>query len=138
MEKIRFAIVGCGNIGVRHAAVVDAEPRAELVALCDIEMEKAQKLSATYGPVPVFSGLAEMLSETEIDVVNICTPHHLHAPMTIQCAEAGRNILVEKPMALSTEECEKMHEAAQNNRVSLFVVKQNRFNLPVRLAKEAI
>ncbi len=85
--KVRFAIVGCGNIGARHAAVLDAEERAEIAAVCDIELPKAQRIADAYGGgLRVFGDYEEMLEAVPCDVVSICTPHGLHAPIAIRAS----------------------------------------------------
>ncbi len=137
-EKIKFAIVGCGSIGSRHIAVVDAEERAEIVALCDIDEARVKKISEEYGNIPYFTSYDHMLSHCDADVINICTPHGLHAEMAIRAAYSKKNILVEKPMALNVEDCHSMIEAANANKVKLMVVKQNRYNIPIALTKEAL
>lgn len=138
MNKIKFAIVGCGSIGSRHIAVTDAEERAEIVALCDIDEDKVRKLSELYGNIPHFTNYDEMLKNCDADIVNICTPHGLHAEMSIKAANAKKNILVEKPMALNVADCHKMIKAASDNNVKLLVVKQNRYNVPIALTKDAL
>jgi predicted dehydrogenase len=138
MSTIKFAIIGCGSIGSRHIAVTDAEERAEIVALCDIDEPKVAKLSELYGGIPYFTDYDELLNSCDADVVNICTPHGLHAEMAIKAAEAGKNILVEKPMALSVADCHRMIDAAHRNNVKLMVVKQNRYNIPIALTKQAL
>lgn len=137
-RKIKFAVVGCGSIGKRHVAVIDAEEKAELTAVCDIVPEAAQQLSNLYNGVPVYTDYSRLLQETDADIISICTPHGLHAPMTIEAACAKKNILVEKPMALSMEDCRTMVQAAKDNGVELFVVKQNRYNKPIALTKKAL
>jgi len=137
-NNIRFAVVGCGSIGTRHLAVVNAEPRAQLVAFCDIDGGRLKDVSAEYPGVPSFTDFSEMLLEIPCDVVCICTPHGLHARMAIEAAQARRNILVEKPMALTTADCDAMIAAAKANGVQLMVVKQNRFNVPIALTKQAL
>ena len=138
MDKIKFAVVGCGSIGKRHIAVIDAEERAQLVAICDTDEKRVKELSDTYNGVPYYTDYAKMLQEVNMDVVNIATPHAEHAPMAIAAANAKKNILVEKPMALSTKDGEQMIAAAKANNVKLYVVKQNRFNIPIKLTKEAL
>lgn len=137
-RKIKFAVVGCGSIGKRHVAVIDAEDKAELVAVCDINPAAAQTLSDLYHGVPVFTDYTRLLKETDADIISICTPHGLHAPMTIEAAQAKKHILVEKPMALQLEDCKQMIQAAKINGVELFVVKQNRYNKPIALTKKAL
>lgn len=138
MSKIKFAVVGCGSIGKRHVAVIDAEERAELVAICDIEESVCRELSALYGNIPWFTSYKEMLEKSDADIVSIATPHGLHAEMSIAAARAGKNILVEKPMALTVEDCKRMISEAESANVKLMVVKQNRFNVPIALTKKAI
>lgn len=136
--SVKFAIVGCGAIGSRHAAVVDAENRGKIAAFCDCEIAKAEHLSLKYGEVKCFSDYDEMLSSTDASVINICTPHGLHAEMAIKAARSGKHILVEKPMALTVADASAMIKAAEENNVHLMVVKQNRFNVPIALTKQAI
>jgi UDP-N-acetyl-2-amino-2-deoxyglucuronate dehydrogenase len=139
MNKIKFAIVGCGSIGKRHIAVIEADPNAELVSVCDIDENVCREISKTYGDIPYYTDYDEFLSNSEIaDVVNICTPHGLHAEMSIKASANKLHVLVEKPMALNIEDCRKMIKAAEDNKVKLWVMKQNRFNKPISLAKKAI
>jgi predicted dehydrogenase len=138
MEKIKFALVGCGNIGKRHLAVLDAEPNADIVAVCDIKPDRCQKASELYGDIPFYTDYTEMITTESLDIVDICTPHGLHAPMAIQAARKGHHVLVEKPMALSVEDAEKMVEVARRNKVQLMVVRQNRYNVPITLTKRAL
>ncbi|RMG22253.1 MAG: gfo/Idh/MocA family oxidoreductase [Bacteroidetes bacterium] len=138
MKPFKFAVAGCGNIGKRHVAVLDAEPRAQVVAICDIEEEKASKLADLYGYFPCYTQYEHMLDETDADIIVVATPHALHAGMTIEACNRGFHVLVEKPMALTVADCMRMNEAAYKNEVKLWVVKQNRYNIPIRLAKEAL
>jgi UDP-N-acetyl-2-amino-2-deoxyglucuronate dehydrogenase len=137
-QVLKFAVVGCGNIGTRHLAVIDAHPQARIAAVCDIEVDKCRECLPLYGDVPCFSDFSAMLEQTDAEVVNICTPHGLHAPMSIAAARAGKHVLVEKPMALTLAECEAMIGAARSSGVQLMVVKQNRYNIPIALTKQAL
>jgi predicted dehydrogenase len=137
-KTVRFAVVGCGNIGARHMAVLDAEERAQLAGFCDIDAAKLEKLSNVYDGVPTYTNLEEMLAMCDADVVNVCTPHYLHADHALQVIASGRHVLVEKPMALTVEEANSMIAAAGSARVLLMVVKQNRHNLPVAFTREAL
>ena len=136
-DFIKFAVVGVGSIGSRHLAVIEAESRARLVDICDIKSDVCEKYSVLYN-VRAYSDFAQMLGKTSADVINICTPHGLHAPMAIEAAKAGKHILVEKPMALTVEDTYRMDEAARKNGVRLMVVWQNRHNVPIKLAKKAL
>lgn len=138
MNKIKFAIVGCGSIGKRHIAVLDSESEAEIVAICDIDNTKINEQSNLYEGIKTYSDYTKMLSEITADVINVVTPHHLHAEMTIEALNKGFNVLVEKPMALNSKDCEAMNNAAVKNNKKLWVVKQNRYNIPIRLTKDAL
>ncbi len=138
MNKVKFAVAGCGHIGKRHIAVIDAEPEAELVAICDVDQTKLKTFASQYEALRCYTNYEQMLAEADLDVVCICTPHGLHALMSIQAAYAKKNILVEKPMALTSLESEKMISAARENGVKLYVVKQNRYNTPILLTTQAL
>ena len=81
--KIKFAVVGCGSIGKRHVAVLDANPEIEIVALCDSHIESAVALSELYGNIPFYSSFDEMLKNIQADVINVVTPHALHSEQSI-------------------------------------------------------
>jgi len=136
--KVRFAVVGCGSIGKRHAAVLDANPDVELVALCDTDPLKATESASVYGDVPFYTDFNEMLGHVQADVINIATPHAMHAEMAVEALNKGFHVLVEKPMALSLIDGERMNEAAHRAGKKLWVVKQNRYNVPVQFADRAI
>jgi UDP-N-acetyl-2-amino-2-deoxyglucuronate dehydrogenase len=137
-SPVKFAIVGCGNIGSRHLAVVNAQQNAKISALCDIDSVKGKSLASLYGEIPFFSSFNEMIEKTDADVINICTPHGLHAPMAIKAADHGKHVLVEKPMALTSSEADDMIAAGERNNVRIMVVKQNRYNVPIALTKNAL
>ena len=136
-NKISVAIVGCGHIGKRHAAVIDESPFLELAGLCDIELERAKELGDLYN-VNIREVDYKKLLEKKIDLISICTPHYLHKEMAISSLKAGRNVIVEKPMALSSADANEMTAVADTLGQKLFVIKQNRFNVPIKLAEEAI
>ena len=119
-------------------AVLDANDDTEVVGLCDVVETKVAALSSLYGGIRYFTDVDTLLSETKPDVVCIATPHRMHAPIAIQCLNAGVHVLVEKPMALTSDDANLMIDAAEKNQKKLWVVKQNRFNVPVKLANDAI
>tara|TARA_A100000171_G_C2139709_1_gene153915 strand:- start:6797 stop:7816 length:1020 start_codon:yes stop_codon:yes gene_type:complete len=136
MKKVKFAIVGCGRIAQRHAEHI--AKFGQLVAVCDIDEERADKLGGEY-EVTSFSSIELMLgAQLEIDVVSICSPNGLHAHHSIMSLNAGYNVLCEKPMAISVHDCGRMIQAAEQNNKRLFAIKQNRFNPPVAAIKEVI
>lgn len=119
---LKVGVIGCGQIAkMRHVPEYAANPNAEIVALCDVIEEKAKKMAAEYDVPEVYTDYKELLSKADVDAVSICTPNYLHAPMTIAAAEAGKHVLVEKPMATSLEEADAMIKAAADNNVSLMV-----------------
>jgi len=137
-RKIKFAIVGCGSIGKRHIAVLKENPDVELVAICDIDENQCLAQSDLYHGITYFAKFNEMLDSIEADIINVVTPHALHASMSIEALNKGFNVLVEKPMALTAKDCEEMISTANRVEKKLWVVKQNRYNVPVTLANNAI
>ncbi|MGH8323717.1 MAG: Gfo/Idh/MocA family protein, partial [Steroidobacteraceae bacterium] len=136
---IGFGLLGCGRIAKRHADILSKSGMAgaRLVAVCDCVPEAASKFSATYG-VPAMPNLAALLAMKEIDAVSILTPSGLHAEHAIAVAKAGKHVIVEKPMALRLEDADAMIRACDETGVKMFVVKQNRFNVPIVKAREAL
>ncbi len=136
---IKFAILGCGRIAKRHAELLGTGQiqGARLVAVCDIQGDRAEAFGAKYG-VPAFQSIDEMLVRDDIDVVSILTPSGMHAEHAIAVAAARKHVVVEKPMALKLSDADAMIAACDANGVRLFVVKQNRFNVPVVKAREAL
>lgn len=133
---IKFGIIGCGRIAQRHAEHINK--KGKLVAVCDVEKDKADMLANTY-QAKAFYSLNEMLkSGIDIDVVSICSPNGLHAEHAINTLNAGYHALVEKPMALSVYDCGEMIKAAERSNKRLFAIKQNRFNPPVEAVKKAL
>jgi UDP-N-acetyl-2-amino-2-deoxyglucuronate dehydrogenase len=136
MQKIKFALVGCGRIAQRHAEHI--HNFGELVAVCDIVKEKATALAERYN-ARAYESLDDLLAaEKEIQVVSICSPNGLHAEHAIRSLKAGFHVLCEKPMAINVIDCGRMIQAAEQANKRLFAIKQNRFNPPVVAVKNAI
>lgn len=135
--KIRFGVIGCGHIGKRHAEMIVRTEESELVALCDVRSR--EELGIDEYHVPFFASAEELLaSDVEMDVVCICTPNGLHADQASLCIDAGRHVVVEKPMGLSKAKCEQvLHKALQNSR-HIFCVMQNRYSPPSEWIKSVI
>lgn len=134
--SFQFAIIGCGNIGKRHAEQIQRV--GKLVAVCDIVKSKAEELGKTHN-ADVFSSIEELLADNKkIDVAVICTPNGLHAQHSIISLWAGCHVLCEKPMAIKSSDCRMMIGAAEKAGKLLFVVKQNRFNPPVAAVKKLL
>lgn len=136
MNKIRFAIIGCGRIAERHA--IHANNYGELVAVCDVLPEKADALAKQFKSLAFYSINDFLSHHLKLDVVVICSPNGLHATHSIQSLQAGYHVLVEKPMAITVADCEDMMRAAAKADKRLFTVKQNRFNPPIQALKNAI
>ena len=135
-RKIRFAIIGCGRIAQRHAEHISN--LGQLVAVCDIKKERAIMLADKYS-CNFYENIDNLLyHDTDCDVVSVCTPNGLHADHTIKALKAGKDVICEKPMAISSEDCKRMIKEAQRNNKSLFIVKQNRFNPPIIALKRVI
>ena len=136
---LNFALVGCGRIAKKHAELLGTGQisNARLTAVCDIVEEKAKSFGQKYN-VPYYTDMDEMMQKENIDVVSVLTESGYHARHTINLAKYGKHIVVEKPMALTLDDADAMIEACDKNNCKLFVVKQNRFNLPVIKLKEAI
>ncbi len=135
----RVALVGCGRISVRHSELLGNNQiaEAELAAVCDIVEDKAKKIGEKFN-VPYYSDMHEMMQNEKIDIVVILTESGKHAEHTIELAKYKKSIVVEKPMALTLEDADEMIKVCDLNRVKLFVIKQNRFNVPVVKLREAL
>jgi UDP-N-acetyl-2-amino-2-deoxyglucuronate dehydrogenase len=137
-RRIRFALVGCGRISANHIDSIERHAeRAELVAVCDIAPDRLAAAVARTG-ARGFASLDALLAEADVDVVILATPSGLHSEQTIRCAEAGRHVVTEKPMATRWEDGKAMVAACDRAGVLLFVVKQNRRNPTLQLVKRAM
>lgn len=125
MSKVRFAVIGFGHIGRRHAALVAAHPDAELVGVCDVAQVEAGPVPPS---VPVFESLSDLLKSVPFDVACVCTPNGLHADQAIACLEAGRHVVVEKPIALTVPDCDRLITVARAGGLHVFGVMQNRYS----------
>jgi predicted dehydrogenase len=136
-EKIKFAVVGCGHIGKRHAEMAMRNPSAQLVALADVRPK--QDLGIDAYDVPFFASIDEMLSAgVDIDVVCICTPNGLHAEQSIKALEARKHVVCEKPMGLTKAECEQVIFKSLQVSRHVFCVMQNRYSPPSKWIKEVV
>ena len=137
-RKIGFGIIGCGVIADFHASALFGLPEeAVLVGVADARLPAAERF-AREKQVRAFESVDELLACPEIDVVTICVPSGLHAELAIKAANAGKHIIVEKPMAITKEQLDAMEEACERNGVMLSSVAQSRFTSGVRKAKQAI
>ncbi len=127
--KIKFAVIGQGHIGKRHAEMIRRNPEAELIAVCDLL--PIEKLNLNDLKEKFYSSVEELLlAHPEVEVVTICTPNGLHAHHSLAALEAGKHIVCEKPMALTKVDCETIIFKALQNHKTVFCVMQNRFSPP--------
>jgi UDP-N-acetyl-2-amino-2-deoxyglucuronate dehydrogenase len=134
---MNFAIVGCGHIAHKHAEAIINAAGANLVAVCDTDESKMTDFVEKYKAVP-YTNLDDLLLNNDIDVVNICTPSGFHANLAMKIAEAKKHIIVEKPIALTIEDTDKMIDACKQNDVKLSVVHPNRFRPAMVKLKQLI
>lgn len=128
-KQVKFAIIGCGHIGKRHAEMIMRDPEAELVALVDIR--SAEACGATHFDFPFFSNLEELFaSGIDFDTLNVCTPNGLHAEQSLQALESKKHVVVEKPMGLTKDHCEKLIFKSLQQSKHVFCVMQNRYSPP--------
>lgn len=146
MNKLKFAIVGCGRISYKHVeALINNKDEAILVAVCDIIEKNAVqkkdeyiKLFGDKANVNVYTDYKEMLSKENIDVVTIATESGYHPEIAIYCMNAKKNVICEKPMALSIEDADQMIKCSKENNVKLCVSHQNRFNKAIQQLRNAL
>jgi UDP-N-acetyl-2-amino-2-deoxyglucuronate dehydrogenase len=136
---IRFGLLGCGRIAKRHSDLLGGHhiEGATLAAVCDPVRPRAEAIAAKFG-VPAYSDIDEFLARKNIDAIAVLTPSGMHAAHVVACAKAGKHVVVEKPMALRLQDADDMIRACDEAGVKLFIVKQNRFNVPVVKAREAL
>ena len=136
-DKISFGIVGCGMIANMHAQAIKHIQNAELVGVTDNCIQSAEKFAQQYC-VKAYRDFAEMLVDKGVDAVCICTPSFLHADMAIQALEAGKHVVVEKPMALNEYDADKIISTCQKTGKKLTVVYQLRFEDDILKVKELV
>jgi predicted dehydrogenase len=136
-HKIKFAVVGCGHIGKRHMEMIRRNERAELIAVCDVKPKN--EIGIDGFDVNYYNSIEALLEkEQEVEVVNIATPNGFHAPQALLCLNAEKHIVLEKPMALSKADAEKVIFKALNADKQVFTVMQNRYSPPSKWIKGVI
>jgi len=136
---LKVSLVGCGRIANRHSQLLGENiiAGAKLHSVCDSQQDRLTKISDKYN-VPGYTDMHEMMKVDPPDLVVVLTESGKHAENVIELAQYGKDIMVEKPMALSLEDADKMIAACDANQIKLFVIKQNRFNVPVIKLREAV
>jgi len=150
MKRLKFVLIGCGRISANHIkALLDNSNNAELVSVCDSIKGKAKQRADEYvnqakdknislKSPKIFTDYKKMLQEEDIDVCSICTESGYHAEIALNCISLKKHILVEKPMAMSLLDTDRMIREAKENKVKLSVCYQNRFNSTIQKLRQAI
>lgn len=138
-NKLRVGIVGAGFIGVKgHLPGYQRHPGTEVMAICDENGERARDLANEHAIPRIFTDYGEMLLSADLDVVSVCTPNALHAPVTIAALDAGAHVICEKPMALTVAEAERMVAAARRADRKLTIAFHNRFRPSCQVLKQFV
>jgi UDP-N-acetyl-2-amino-2-deoxyglucuronate dehydrogenase len=136
-DKIKFAVIGCGHIGKRHAEMIQRNPESELVAMCDIVSKEDADIDRFN--VNYYQSVEELLkNEASVDVVTICTPNGLHAEQSLSALEHNKHVVIEKPMGLSKKKCEEIIFKSLRNNKQVFCVMQNRYSPPSEWLKKIV
>ncbi len=136
-KKIKFAVIGQGHIGKRHAEMVRRNPEAKLIAVCDTAPKESLGLDSL--EVPFYASIEDLIAAGhEIDVISVCTPNGLHAKHSLLALENKMHVVCEKPMALHKSDCESLIYKALQMHKNLFCVMQNRYSPPSVWIKEII
>ena len=139
MNKLKVAVVGAGFVAQkRHIPAFLRLKKVFVCAVCDLKLEVAKSVASRFGMPNVYSNLSDMLKREKPDVVDICTPPKVHAPVAIEAMENGCHVLLEKPMASSLSDCDEMIQASRKHGVKLSVVHNQRFYPPFLKAQELV
>lgn len=136
-KKLNFTIYGCGMISDVHALAAKSLDGAELVGCADIAKARADAFAEKYG-IKAYETLEDMLADKEVDVVCICTPNGTHAELAIKVLQAGKNVILEKPMAITTKECDDIIAEAEKSKGKIMVISQMRTAPDIIRAKELV
>ncbi|MFC4401870.1 Gfo/Idh/MocA family protein [Gracilibacillus xinjiangensis] len=138
MSKLKVAVIGCGSIAIhRHLPEYHYNGSVDIVAVCDVVEERAQNSAEKYG-AKAYTDYKQAITESDADVVSVCLPNYLHAPVSIFAAENGKHVLCEKPMATSDEEAQQMIAASEKAGKKLMIGHNQRFVASHQIAREII
>ena len=133
-----FALIGAGLFGERHAQAYSRHHAVDFVAVCDLDEARTKRIAETYGARRHTTRLVDILSDPAIHAVSIATPDHAHRAVAVACAEAGKHILVEKPLATTVDDAEAIVAAAAKAGITLMVDFHNRVNPPMVATRDAV
>ncbi len=134
---IRFGLIGCGRVAPRHAQSLQQISETTLVAVADPIRERAERFAHQYAAT-AYTDHHALLDDSAVDAVTICVPSGLHAQVTLDALDAGKHVLVEKPIALTLEDADRMISHAKEKKLHLGVVLQNRYNSPMQKLRQLI
>ncbi|MDD4495921.1 MAG: Gfo/Idh/MocA family oxidoreductase [Eubacteriales bacterium] len=137
MKKLNAAVVGCGTIFSAHAEAIRNSELANLAAVADIREDRARRAANEFS-CDWYTDYRKIVEDDNIDVVHICTPHHLHCPMAVDAMRSGKHVLVEKPMAVNTESALEMLRVEAETGMKLGVCFQNRYNHTTSVLRELV
>jgi predicted dehydrogenase len=136
-DRLRFGLIGCGRVAPRHAQSLRELENGRLVAVADIKASRKNRFATEYG-ADAYTDYHDLLARPDVDVISICTPSGLHAQMAIEGMQAGKHVIVEKPMALDLDDAARMIATSEATGRKLCVVLQNRYNPPMQEIKQAV
>lgn len=136
--KVRAAVVGLGWPGMQHLKGYTADPRSEVIAVCDLDEKHVRQVASEHKIPNTYTSHLEMLKNKEIDTVSVCLPNFLHAPISIDALNAGKHVLCEKPPARSAQEAKAMADAAAQNEKTLMYALVQRFDGSTQRLKQLI
>ncbi len=135
--KLGYAVLGLG-VGMAHADAAYGSERAELVAVCDIDEKRLAKAQRKYAGVTAYTDFEELIADERVDVISVCLPSAMHADFAVRAMEAGKHVLVEKPLDITPERAQLIEDARQRTGMTCGVVHQNRFNVDMYPIREAV
>ena len=138
MDTIGIGLIGCGIWGSIHAQTYSSSQFTKLVAICDQNKDRAEQFSGKYDSDSYTTDYHEILSNPEISAVSIATPDHTHTPIVMDALKAGKHVLVEKPLAMTVHECEKILDERDAAGTILMVDFHNRWNIPFMEIKKML
>ncbi len=137
LKQLRVGVIGTG-IGAYHLQGYQSHPQAEVVALCDVNPKALEAAGAQYGVSRLFTDYQEMLAMKNLDAVSVCVPNFLHAPIATAALQAGKHVLVEKPLATDAKTGQKMVDAAKKTKKTFMIQFNNRYRPEAKVLKEAV
>ncbi|MFC5699680.1 Gfo/Idh/MocA family protein [Cohnella faecalis] len=138
MASLRIGVIGTGSISELHLNAYSANPSASLVAVCDINGQRASDVAAKYGAGKIYTDYREMLADPNIDAVSVCTWNNTHAPISIAALDAGKHVLVEKPLCRTVEEALAIEQAVRRSSKLLQVGFVRRYDPNVAMLRRFI